>query len=465
MKRIYVPVVFTLLVALNASIPIFAQPQIESAHPPPPPALSNIQLLAAVENVFVDIVGRSKPAVVSIIAKNVKRKPEQQSNPLYGTGFIFRKDGHILTNNHGVNGAKRIIVTLFDNRKFTAKLVGTDASTDIAVLKIDTDEDLPILPFADSDGVRVGQFAIAIGNPFRLDYTVTIGIVSGKGRSLLGDSNNLIRYQNLIQTDAWINRGNSGGPLLNIYGAVIGINSMILRPDGAPATDAVKAEAGFAIPINQAKKISDQLIANGKVIRGWLGIRMDENPKGIRVKNVFQFSPAMQGGIKRGDIISQYNGQKVEDRREFKFLIADSLVGEKVKITVLRRGKPKTLEVTIGEMSPERMGIRVEPQSESWTKLGLEVRELGKRDFERYTYLSSDDQGLIVGKVKIDALAPKAGIPRGALISAVNGHQIRNLAEFEEALKEALKGSEITFEIKTAYSEATEIVTVKLDGK
>ena len=363
-----------------------------------------------------------------------------------------------------MNGAKRIIVQLFDGQKFNAQLVGTDPSTDIATLKIDTETELSPLPFADSGKVKVGQFVIAIGNPFQLAYTVTTGIVSGKGRSLLPDTEFLIRYQDFIQTDAWINRGNSGGPLLNIYGQVIGINSMIRRPDDAPATEAVRAGAGFAIPISLVKKVSNQLIVQGKVIRGWLGIKMREHTGGIRIIQVFDPSPAERGGLQTNDIIIEYNGQEVQDTYQFKFLISDSLVGEKVQFTVLRQGERKNLTVTIGEMPPSVMGKRLEPNSESWEKLGLAVRELGETYSEKYTYLSADDRGVIVAEVRLDALAPKAGIPRGALISAINGQKIRNTGEYEQILKEALKASEITFEIKTSYSEDKEIITVKLSS-
>ena len=348
----------------------------------PPPEL---QLLESIENVFVSIAERTTPAVVSITALNVKRKgthswiPERNFNRQEGTGFIFRKDGYILTNDHVVNGAQQIIVHLFDGREFReVQLVGNDLSTDIAVLKINTTEELPHLPFADSDQVKVGQFAIAIGNPFQLNSTVTTGIVSGKGRSPLAEFD-FIRYQDFIQTDAWINKGNSGGPLLNIRGEVIGINSMIRRPDNAPAKEAVKAGAGFAIPTNLVRKISDQLIANGQVIRGWLGINMRTHAEGIRVIRFVDPSPAKQGGMQVDDIITEYNGQKVRDRREFRFLIAESRVGDKVEFTVNRRGERKKLTVTLGKMPRRWTGMRIELDSESWTKLGITIRELGDR--------------------------------------------------------------------------------------
>lgn len=345
-------------------------------------------------------------------------------------------------------------------------MVGTDPTTDIAVLKINTTEELTPLPLADSDQVKVGQFAIAIGNPFQLDYTVTTGIISGKGRSLLPDSADLIRLQDFIQTDAWINRGNSGGPLLNIRGEVIGINAMIRRPDDAPATEAVRAGAGFAIPINLVKKISNQLIANGQVIRGWLGIRMQPEVEGIRVYQVLDASPAKRGGIQSGDVIIEYNGQKVQDTRRLKLLIADTLVGEKIKLTVRRRGERKELTITIGRMSPLSMGKQVEPDSKSWTRLGITVRALGDRDFERYTYLSSKDEGVIVEEVRLGAPAPAEGVARGTLITGINSRQIKNMTDYENVLEDALDRSKITFEIKNGYTEGNaETVIVKLDQR
>ena len=472
MKNNYIFGLF-LLIVLVFSFFTYSDRPLNAATPPAP--LSDIQLLESIENAFVSIAERSKPAVVSITARNVTRKgfhswtPEQKFDELNGTGFIFRKDGYILTNDHVVSGAKQIIVRLFNNQEFRdVQLVGNDPSTDIAVLKIDLTEELVPIALADSDRVKVGQFVIAIGNPFQLDYTVTTGIVSGKGRTLLPESDpgsDLIRYQDYIQTDAWINKGNSGGPLLNIYGEVIGINAMIRRADDAPATEAVRAGAGFAIPINLVKKISNQLIVNGKVIRGWLGINMAEVPEGVRVHQVLDASPAKLGEVQANDIIIEYNGQKVRNPRELKFLIADSLVGEKTELTVLRGGKQQKLIVTIGEMPLKYTGTQIEPDSESWTKLGLEVHELGAHDFERYTYLNPGDQGVIVGEVQIGFPAPKAGIPRGALITAINGQKIRNTQEYEQALKQALEGAGITFEIKTAYSEGADTVTVNLNAE
>ena len=457
---------FSLIVAFALFFLLFACSKAQ-LHPVDPPhnTTSGVQLLESIENAFVSIAERSNPAVVGVIASNVERQgvPFRRSNRQEGTGFIFRQDGYILTNNHVVDGAKQITVRLFDDREFKdTQLIGVDPNTDIAVLKIEVQEELPVLPFADSDRVKAGQFAIAIGNPFQLNYTVTTGIVSGKGRSLLPPFT--MHYQDFIQTDAWINRGNSGGPLLNIRGEVIGINSAIRRADDTPMTEAVKAGAGFAIPINLVKKVSDQLIANGQVIRGWLGISMVSHADGIRVNRFHGPSPAKQGGMEVGDIIVEYNGQETREMRKFRFLIAESMVGEEVAFTVIRDGVRKKLSVTIGRMPRRYTGLEMESDSASWEKLGIVVRELGDHDFELHPYLSLEDEGVIVEEVRLGGPAPSAGVPLGTLIVAINGQQIKNMTDYDKALKGALSKQEISFEIKNAYTEeGTETVTIKTD--
>ena len=457
---------FSLVVGFALFFLLFACSKAQLHSTDPPRSIpAGVQLLESMENAFVSIAERSNPAVVGITASSVERQtmPLRRSDRQEGTGFIFRKDGYILTNNHVVNGAKQITVRLFDGREFKdTRLIGIDPNTDVAVLKIDVGEELPVLPFADSDRVKVGQLAIAIGNPFQLNYTVTTGIVSGKGRSLLPSFT--MHYQDFIQTDAWINRGNSGGPLLNIRGEVIGINSAIRRADDAPTAEAVKAGAGFAIPINLVKKISDQLIASGQVIRGWLGIFMSSHPDGIRVNRFSDPSPARQGGMEVGDIIVEYNGGETRDIRKFRFLIAESRVGEVVTLTVIRRGERKKLAVTIGRMPRYYTGLEMESDSPSWTKLGITVRELGAYDSERYAYLSLEDEGVIVEEVRSDGPVLSAGVPIGTLIVGINDQPVKNMTDYEKVLQNALSKSEITFEIKHAYTEeGTQTVIIKID--
>ena len=427
-------------------------------------ASAEIRLLESIQNAFVNIYDQSKLAIVSVSSQNVNRIATQGTGgvqyfpELTGTGIIFRSDGHIITNAHVVNGAETIRVRPFDRQWYDAELIGEDASTDIAVLKIDAGEALPTLPFADSDNVRVGQIAIAIGNPFRLDHTLTTGIVSGIGRALpIGDD--IIRYQDFIQTDAWLGKGNSGGPLLNIYGQVVGINSVIRKTGDAITTDAARAGASFAIPINLVKWISDELVRNGKVTRGWLGIRMRQVQDGIRVRGVVPSSPAQRGGLQRGDIITKYKGKKVADIRQLQFLIAESLVGEKVVITVLRQAEQEEFEVAIGEIPPRLVERWVAPTSESWKSLGIAIRELRARDFENYTFLNPGDQGVVVKDIKSGAPAENAGILRGALIAAINGKQIGSVEQFDELLQSALDKPEISLEI--THSEGRKVINVK----
>ena len=405
---------------------------------------TDVELLRSIENAFVSVAERSTPAIVGIVA--FREVEDGEYNRQEGSGFIFREDGHILTNEHVIRGSGHISVQLLDKSEFNAKLVGVDRPTDIAVLKIDTKEVLPVLPLANSEEVQVGQFAIAIGNPFRLNHTVTTGIVSGKARSLLPDGR-IIRYQDFIQTDAWINTGNSGGPLLNIHGEVIGINSLIRRIDDTSTIGAVRAGAGFAISSNLVEKIGTQLIANGRVIRGFLGIGMEEVSQGIRISRVARNMPAHRSGLQRDDIIIKYNGKKVTDTSQFKMWIAESQVGKQSKITVLRNGHERMFNVTIVEMPALRAGRPFETDSVAWRRLGLTVRKLEKGDFERYTYLTDEDQGVIVEMVK-----ENSPIPQGTLIVAVNGQKVNSVQELEAALqKHQQELEQLILDVKSSH--------------
>ncbi len=408
---------------------------------------TNLDMLSAVENAFVDIATNSKPAIVGVLALNSDRGQGR-----WGSGFFFKEDGYILTNDHIVHGGERFRVRLLDGSELEAKLVGTDIVTDVGVLKVESEQKFPFLPLADSEKVRVGQFAIAIGNPFRLEYTVTTGVVSGTGRSVLGGLR-FIRYQNFIQTDAWINTGSSGGPLLNIYGEVIGINALIRKIEDTP--DPVKAGAGFAIPSNLVDNIGSQLIANGKVIRGYLGIRMEEVANGIRIERVGIDTPADHAGLERRDVIIEYNGKKVQKSLEFQMLIAESQVGKESVIKVLRRGQERTFSVTIVEMPSELVGIPIEDESVSWKTLGLAVRKLERYDFQRYHYLTDEDRGVIVERVKDNAPGFKAKIPQGALIVAINGKEISDVQTFEALLQAERDAVELMVEIKSSHGTET----------
>lgn len=412
---------------------------------------TNLELLSAIENAFVGIAAQTKPAIVGVSAKKVNSRRRQ-----VGSGFFFRQDGYILTNNHIVQGFDYFEVKLLDGSELDAQLVGRDVSTDIAVLKVNRKQEFPTLQLSDSDKVQVGQFAIAIGNPFELDYTVTTGIVSGKSRLIFGRSVT-VRYQNFIQTDAWINTGSSGGPLLNIHGEVIGINALIRKVEDTPAA---RAGAGFAIPSNLVNAISSQLIANGKIIRGYLGIDMREIARGIQIDRIRRGTPADRAGLERDDIIVEYNRIKVEKLHEFRMLVAESQVGKQSIIKVLRRGQERTLQVTIDEMPREFTGLPVEDNSVSWKMLGLAVRKLDKQDFERYTYLTEKDRGVIVESVLVNAPGFNAKIPRGALIFGINGKEIPDVQTLEAQLQIEQNALELILDIKSSHG--IEKITVQL---
>ena len=399
----------------------------------------DIQTLLTIQNAFVRIAEQAKPAVVGITAYNV-RNPLDSSNPwekipmTNGSGFIYRKDGYILTNDHVVDSAGKIEVTLLDGRKVNANIVGIDPNTDIAVIKIDMKEELPTLKLMDSDEVKVGQFAIAIGNPFGLNYSVTTGIVSGKGRDLRYYSGDLITYHDFIQTDAWINRGNSGGPLLNIQGEVIGMNSMI-RAD-SPLSMRF-AGAGFSISANMLRNIGEQLIAKGQVNRGWLGIRMREDDKGVKVSETIKGNPAEIAGLQAGDVIIEYDGQPIRTTKELQWAVANTEAGKVVDIKVQRAEKVEMLKVRVSEM-PARYTGQIEANL-AMVKLGMVVNELTDTDIKRFSHIEEGDQGAIVQDIKPDGLAAKNGIKTGDLIIVIDGKKIHNIEECTRALDTAIE--------------------------
>lgn len=413
----------------------------------------DIQTLLTIQNAFVRIADLAKPAVVGITAQNV-RNPLNSSRPwerirmTNGSGFIYRKDGYILTNDHVVDSAEEIDVTLLDGRQFKAKIVGIDPNTDIAVIKIDVKEELPMLKLADSDKVKVGQFAIAIGNPFGLNYSVTTGIVSGKGRDLRYYSGDLITYHDFIQTDAWINRGNSGGPLLNIQGEVIGMNSMIR----AESPSSMRfAGAGFSISANMLKNIGEQLIAKGQVNRGWLGIRMREVDNGVKVSETIKDNPAEIAGIQPGDVIIEYNGQPIRTAKELQWAVANTKAGEVVNIKVQRGEKVETLKVRVSEM-PARYKGQLE-SSTAMVKLGILIHDLTDTHIKRFSHLEAGDQGAIVQDIDPNGLAAKNGMRTGDLITVINGKKIHNVEECARALETAIEKKIINITVKTSSDD------------
>ncbi len=404
-------------------------------------------ILSSFENAITKIVDRSRPAVVSLTIKK-----DQQKNNTTGSGFIFQKDGHILTNAHVVNGAKSINVRLFDGMTFNAKVVGSDPNTDIAVIKIERDKKFPFLSIADSKRVRVGQFAITIGDPIGYRHTVTAGIVGGKDRCYHPKKTELFQYHNnYIQTDAWINPGSSGGPLLNIQGEVIGITS--LNP-GEGSTLAVNSDL--------AKTIGHQLIAHGRVVRGYIDADMQNVPQGIKITKVAPGASASQCGLKPDDIIVEFDEEKVSKHYGFRLMVAECQIGQQYPLKVLRQEQEITLDVTIDEMPPELVGRAVDTESVSWKTLGLAVRKLENGTFQRYTYLSEEDRGIIVEKVKEDSPGFNANIPRNALLIAINGQEIIDVQLLETFLQDKQDKSDLTLDIKSI--QGIEKVTVALSN-
>ena len=351
-----------------------------------------------------------------------------------GSGVIVSPDGYIMTNNHVVGNADTIQVTLMDKREFTAKVIGKDSKTDLALIKIDTKEPLPFAALGNSDGTEVGDWVVAIGNPFGFSLTVTAGIVSAKGRALGGN------YDEFIQTDAAINPGNSGGPLFDINGKVVGINTAIYSRTGT------SAGIGFAIPIDLAKSVMDQLKSHGKVVRGWLGVEIQEvtpelaqsfglaRPDGALVANVEKDSPAAKAGIKRGDVIVKFNGHEVHEQHELPELVAETPIKKTVDVEVVRGGKQLTLNVTVGELKENEMASAsgAEQPGSGW---GLQVGEITP-DVAREFNLQSD-KGIVVRQVKPDSPGAEAGLEQGDVILEVNHDKVNSLKDFMAHAKEA----------------------------
>ena len=351
-----------------------------------------------------------------------------------GSGFIISKDGYILTNNHVVEKADKVKVTLADKRELNAKVVGTDPKTDVAVIKIDG-ENFPTAPLGDSTKIAVGDWVIAIGTPFGLAQTVTAGIISAEGRTNIGIMDG--GYEDFIQTDAAINPGNSGGPLVNIEGEVIGINTAIFSQSGG------YQGIGFAIPIDMAKNIKDSLITKGKVVRGWLGVRIQDltadmakrfelkDTTGSLVSEVLKGGPAEKAGLEVGDVIIAFDGKAVDNTNTLRNLVAQTAVDKKAPVLVIRNGQEKTIDVTIGEQEAG-MQANAGKSPEVAAKSGLSVQELTPDIAEQLGY--GNDRGVVISDVAQGSAAADAGLRRGDLIKEVNRTPVRSLKDYDKAM-------------------------------
>lgn len=408
---------------------------------------------------FIKVVAAARNAVVNVTAETERGRrggsldeyfrffglghPRTQRS--YGSGFIFRNDGYILTNNHVIANMDKVWVTMSDEEKYKAKVVGSDPATDLAVLKIEPQGDLPVIPFGHSDKLQIGEWVVAIGNPFPeqgLERTVTAGVVSAKGRKNLRFADGNVLYQNYIQTDASINPGNSGGPLLNLQGEAIGVNAAITSPTGT------SVGIGFAIPIDFARAVVPDLIAHGEVTRGWLGVAdLREIPRdslhdlnldqsAVTFDQVLRGSPASRAGLRPRDIIYRFDGRSFDDVDDFRFLVATTPVGKTVALDVIRNGTSQNVEVIMGNRN-EAMQAMQSPRhlpysDEYW--LGMEVTECTPELASRLGVDCSPDGGVIVTNVAPGSPAYNRNIVPGVIIIEIDKYEIKDINDYRDAV-------------------------------
>ncbi len=350
-----------------------------------------------------------------------------------GSGVIISPDGYIVTNNHVVRDADEINVTLSDKRTLEAEVVGTDAKTDLAVLKIDASDLLPA-PLGDSDAAEVGEWVLAIGSPFRLDQTVTAGIISAKGRQM-----EITDYEDFIQTDAAINPGNSGGPLVNLKGQVIGINTAIASRTGG------SMGVGFSIPSNMVRMVKDAIVKHGRVQRGRLGASIQnlnedmarsfgyDSTKGVLIGDVLPDTPAEKAGLRVGDIVVEFNGRPAEDMNQFRNAVAATAPNTRSELLIFRDGKKQKLTIVVGELEDEPVALSDQGDDDSSVNLGMTVQTLTPELGQQLGY-ERGEQGVVVTDVESGSLAARVGIRSRDLIVDVNGKAIRTVANFREAM-------------------------------
>jgi serine protease Do len=436
---------------------------------------SKAQLVYGQGSPFVAVAEQVSPAVVNISAERVveqrldqyfpfdeffrrffgevpdiEQPPRKAKTQSLGSGFIFKKDGFILTSNHVVTGADDILVKLADGSEYQAELMGADKETDIAVLKIDPDRDLPTVRLGDSDSISVGDWAIAIGNPFPqlgLDRTVTVGVISAKGRRGLDFGGDLTPYyQNFIQTDASINPGNSGGPLVDIKGNVIGVNSAITNPTGMKFNIGI----GFAIPINLARSVLPYLVAGKGVARGFLGVMIRSIDKdlaesldlpsteGVLVQQIQQESPAAKAGLKRGDMITQFDGKEIKNSDQFVLMVAEAPPDKKVKLRIIRDKKEMNIDVTLANRA-DFVSAAQAPEAEAEKWLGLDVVTATEALADQYEV--DYRPGVLVTGVEPGSPAYKKGIRKGDIILEIDQKELKSTRDYNRIV-ESLKDRE-----------------------
>lgn len=408
-----------------------------------------LRMLEEIQTVITELAEQAKPAVVNLFpvqsaSRSREGRGERAPNASgSGSGLIVDPDGHIVTNNHVIGDATEVEVRLSDKTKLIGQVIGRDPDTDLALLKVTADRPLPSARFGDSATVKVGQWVLAVGNPFGLDRTVTLGVVSGIGR----ENVNLSRYENFIQTDASINPGNSGGPLLNLRGEVIGINTAIIN---------FAQGIGFAIPSNMAKQVIDQLLAKGRVARGWLGVGIQPltpelakkfgvaEGEGVLVNEVFEKDPAAAAGIKPGDVIVKIDGAAVDSPNKLSRLIGALPPGATSKIEVIRDLTRLTLEVPLSERRDGAVMASI-PQAKSDAKLGLDVQDLTAGLAEKFKLRES--KGVLITKVEPSSLAHAEGLREGDLIKEVNRVEVASVGDFTSALARVKRGDTVLLRV------------------
>lgn len=436
---------------------------------------NGIETLRKTSKAFTDVAKKAVPAVVAVQVEQTvsggmdmfqnspfddeffrrffgpqarPRQPQKEKRVGQGSGFIITSDGYILTNNHVVDDAEKITVVLKDGRKLDAKKIGTDPDSDVALIKVEG-KDFPVIEIGDSDALEIGEWVIAIGNPFGLSETVTVGIVSAKGRQV---GINEGGYEDFIQTDAAINPGNSGGPLLDINGKAIGMNSAIISQSGG------YMGIGLAIPINMAMAVKEQLLTSGKVTRGYIGITMNpegltpelaesfgyKGEKGILITEVLEESPAAKAGLKQGDIIVKLSGKEVVSNEAFRNAVSLMAPGTEIELVIFRDGKEEKLTVEIGSLSESKFATKT---SEIGKQLGLAIVAIDS-DIARQLGVKGE-QGVVVAEVTPDSPAEYAGIKPGMVILSVNRVEVNAVPEFNEALKETEQTKAARLLIKT----------------
>lgn len=434
-----------------------------------PTSQATAGVVRAAPESFTLLAEKNSPAVVNIRAeKNGKggiglyrhfgRGPFQKDDPFHdffekffggrpqnkfkqrslGSGFIIDRDGYIVTNNHVVQGADKIKVMLKDGREFDARIKGLDPNTDLALVKIDSDTDLPTVELGDSDALKVGEWVLAIGNPFGLEHTVTAGIISAKGR-VIGSG----PYDDFIQTDASINPGNSGGPLINMAGKVVGINTAIIAGGQG---------IGFAIPVNLARGIIEQLKTKGEVTRGWLGVGIQDltkelkeyygmkDGKGVLITQVFPGDPAAKAGLERGDIILEVNGQEVGTTRELSRMIAEASVGKEVDMVVLRKGTRMDFHIRLAKREDREIASMDKGMAEK-NEFGISVSNITPEIAQQFNL--KDTRGVIVAEIEPEGKGGKAGILPGDIIMEINHKRVDNVDDYLREIKKMKSGDTV----------------------